>query len=87
MFNETINENKNKQIQKHITLTIENYLKLSDIQTAYKLNNNSTIDFKTLINIAIIYFINDMELKSNLNEKVCLKEIEKLHDQYINKTL
>lgn len=87
MFNETINENKNKQIQKHITLTFENYLKLSDIQTAYKLNNNCTIDFKTLINIAIIYFINDMELKSNLNEKVCLKEIEELHDQYINKTL
>ncbi len=87
MFNETINENKNKQIQKHITLTIENYLKLSDIQTAYKLNNNSNIDFKTLINIAIIYFINDMELESNFNEKVCLKEIEKLHDQYINKTL
>lgn len=73
--------NNNKPLHKHITISPTNYIKLIEIQTAYKIQTNEKLSLKELINIAINYFINDFENKQNENEFKAMELIEKEHDK------
>ena len=80
MFEQTIKDNENKKIHKHIILTPEQSINLNQIQVAYNVNKTRSINTSELINICVLSYL---EILKNMNEQEALNIIEQKHNEIL----